>query len=215
MGFEDLDGRFAGVVTSHADLRAGRKQPSDGAANKVIDHIDEHCAKFIAAAPFLVLGTRSSHGWMDVSPKGDPAGFVRILDPHTLAIPDRLGNNRHDTLHNLIDDPALGLIFIVPQRTETLRVGGRARIVRDEGLRQSMAAANGKAPDFAIVLAVERALYHCGKCMIRSQLWQPEAWPDITPLSSLAAAVKDHAKLAPPVPELDRWIAEEYRTELY
>src|SRR5690606_38227855 len=158
-----------------------------------------HCAKFIAAAPFVVLASRSRHGWMDASPKGDPAGFVRILDERTLAIPDRLGNNRHDTLHNLIDDPALGLIFIVPQRTETLRVSGRGGVVGVEARGQSMWV-NGKMPDFAIVMAVERVLYHCGKCMIRSKLWQPEAWPDTSDLSSLAAAVKDHARLAPPVP---------------
>lgn len=214
MPFDQLDSRFAGVVTTHEELRSGSKPPSDGAANKVIDHIDEHCAKFIAAAPFVVLGTHNKRGWMDVSPKGDPAGFVRVLDEHTLAIPDRLGNNRHDTLHNLIDDPALGLIFLVPQRTETLRVSGRARIVRDESLCESMAM-NGKAPKLAIVMAVERALYHCGKCMIRSNMWKTEQWPDISDLSSIAAAVRDHAKLDPPLPELERWIDDNYRNELY
>ena len=214
MGFDLLAERFAGVVTSHEDLSIGSKGPSDAAANKVIDHLDEHCVKFIGAAPFVVLGTHSRRGWMDVSPKGDPAGFVGILDKTTLAIPDRLGNNRHDTLHNLIDDPALGLIFLVPDRTETLRVSGRARIVRDEALCQSMAM-NGKAPKLAIVVAVERVLYHCGKCMIRSNLWKPELWPDITQLSSLAAAVRDHARLASSLPELELYIDENYRTELY
>ncbi|MGF1624997.1 MAG: MSMEG_1061 family FMN-dependent PPOX-type flavoprotein [Alphaproteobacteria bacterium] len=214
MGFDQLATRFAGMVTSHEDLSVGSKGPSEAAANKVIDHLDDHCIRFIGAAPFVVLGSRSRQGWMDVSPKGDPGGFVQILDKSTLAIPDRLGNNRHDTLHNLIDDPALGLIFLVPDRTETLRVSGRARIVRDEALCQSMAM-NGKAPKLAIVMAVERVLYHCGKCMIRSNLWKPEAWPDVSGLSSLAAAVRDHAKLAPPVPEIERYIDENYRTELY
>ncbi|MEZ5670369.1 MAG: pyridoxamine 5'-phosphate oxidase family protein [Alphaproteobacteria bacterium] len=214
MGYEQLERRFQEVVTTHEALRAGSKPVSDAAANKVIDHLDVHCAKFIGAAPFVVIGTRGRNGWVDVSPKGDPAGFVRLLDPHTLAIPDRLGNNRHDTLHNLIDDPQIGLIFLVPQRTETLRVSGRARIVRDEALCQSMAM-NGKAPKLAIVVAVERVLYHCGKCMIRSSLWQQPQWPAVDHLSSLAEAVRDHAKLAPPVPEIERYIDQEYRSELY
>lgn len=214
MGFEQLTERFDGVVESHEDLRAGTKPPSQAAADKVIDRIDEHCARFIGAAPFVVLGTRSREGWVDVSPKGDPGGFVKILDPRTLAIPDRLGNNRHDTLHNLIEDPQLGLIFLVPQRTETLRVSGRARIVRDEALRESMAM-NGKPPKLAIVMAVERVLYHCGKCMMRSKLWQPDFWPDTAGLSSLAAAVRDHASMEAPVPEIERYIDENYRTELY
>ena len=214
MPFDQLIERFEGAVTSHEELRAGSKPPSEAAANKLIDHIDAHCARFIGAAPFVVIGTRSRDGWMDVSPKGDPAGFVQILDPHTLAIPDRLGNNRHDTLHNLIDDPAIGLIFLVPQRTETLRVSGRARIVRDEGLRGRMEM-NGKPPKLAIVVAVERVLYHCGKCMIRSKLWQPDGWPEIAGLSSLAAAVRDHAAIAAPVPDVQRYIDDNYRTELY
>lgn len=214
MGFDQLGERFSGMVTSHDELRSGVNAPSDAASNKVIDHIDEHCARFIGAAPFVVLGTHSKRGWMDVSPKGDPAGFVKILDRNTLAIPDRLGNNRHDTLHNLVDDPALGLIFLVPDRTETLRVSGRARIVRDEALCQSFAM-NGKAPRMAIVMAVERVLYHCGKCMIRSNMWKTEAWPDISQLSTLGAAVRDHAKLTPPVSEIERFIDDNYRNELY
>ena len=214
MGFEQLSARFDGVIETHDDLSAGSKPPSDAAANKVIDHIDVHCEKFIGAAPFVAIGTRGRHGWMDVSPKGDPAGFVQVLDPHTLVIPDRLGNNRHDTLHNLIDDPAIGLIFLVPRRTETLRVSGRARIVTDQALRDSMAM-NGKAPKLAIVIAVERALYHCGKCMIRSDMWKPDGWPEIAHLSSLAAAVRDHAELTPPVPEIEKYIDDNYRNELY
>ena len=196
MGFDELAVRYDGVIATHDELNSESKPPSEAAANKVIDHIDDHCARFIGAAPFIAIGTRGRHGWMDVSPKGDPAGFVKVVDRHTLVIPDRLGNNRHDTLHNLIDDPAIGLIFLVPQRTETLRVSGRARVVRDQALRDSMAM-NGKAPKLAIVVAVEQVLYHCGKCMIRSNMWNSEAWPDISHLSSLATAIRDHAQTGP------------------
>src|SRR5258705_2818538 len=122
---------------------------------------------------------------MDVSPKGDPPGFVQVLDDETLAIPDRPGNRRADTFSNVLQNPGVGLIFLIPGKLETLRVNGRARIVRDMALRERMAV-QGKVPQIALVVTVEEAFIHCGKCMIRSQLWQPESWPDGDALPSQA-----------------------------
>ena len=136
-------------------------------ASKVIDRIDEMCARFIAASPFVVVASTDAGGAVDLSPKGDPPGFVRVLSPRLLAIPDRPGNNRADTMENLLQDDRIGLIFLVPGRRETLRVSGRGRIVRDAGLNARMAH-KGREPDLALVVEVERAFFHCAKCMIRS-----------------------------------------------
>jgi PPOX class probable FMN-dependent enzyme len=118
----------------------------------------------------MLIASADSNGNTDVSPKGDPIGFVKILDDKTLAIPDRLGNKRADTIENILTNPNVGLIFLIPGKTETLRVSGKAQVVRDKALLNSMAV-KGKSPDFAIIVTVEEAFFHCSKCMIRSKLW--------------------------------------------
>jgi hypothetical protein len=209
----NLPARFKDVVATEADLRALMGNAEGGAVTKVIDRIDEHCRRFIARSPFVVLATGSSTG-LDVSPKGDPAGFVRVIDERTLAIPDRPGNNRFDSYSNLLHDPRVGLIFLVPRRKETLRVAGRATIVRDADLRQSMAV-DGHVPELALVVAVERAFFHCAKCMVRSHLWEPDRWPDTAGVSSLGEALRDHAKLHHSAREIDEYLARDEAEGLY
>lgn len=210
----DLRTRFADVIASEAQFRAVMGEPSVRAARKETTSLNEHCRAFIARSPFVLVSSADAEGRMDVSPKGDPPGFVRILDDWTLAIPDRLGNRRADTFKNVLQRDAVGLLFLVPGKRETLRVAGHAIIVRDRALRESMAV-SGKLPDFALVVAVEQVMFHCAKCMIRSNLWNPAAWPDVAGLPSMAEALVAAGKLDTAVDELDASIERDYVTGLY
>ncbi len=170
--------RFSGfreIVTTAEEISDVMGKPRQRTLDKVTDHIDAMGRDFIARSPFLVISSTSSQGHLDLSPKGDPTGFVEVIDERHLAIPDRLGNRRIDTFRNVLHDPRVGLIFFIPGRNETLRVAGEARIVRDTDLRERMAVKD-RLPDFALVVYVTRAFFHCPKCMIRSHLWQPEHW---------------------------------------
>ncbi len=210
----ELRGRFEDVVTSVEELRAVLGKPGDRAAAKVVTIVDEYAARFIAASPFVLIASASAEGAVDVSPKGDPPGFVKVLDEKTIAIPDRLGNRRIDTFRNILENPEVGLIFLVPRVSHTLRVSGKAIIVRDRQLRGAMAV-GGKVPDHAIVVHVERVLSHCSKCMIRSHLWQPEAWSDTAEVPTLAEILVAHAKLAEPIDELNAYLAKDSAERLY
>lgn len=210
----ELRQRFRDIVTSEDELRSVVGQAHARAVAKVVPHIDDHSRRFIEHAPFLFIGSAGSSGMLDVSPKGDPAGFVRVLDPTTLAIPDRLGNGRLDTFRNILQNPNVGLIFVVPGVTYTLRVSGKAIIVRDPDLRKSMEV-NGKQPDHVLVVGVEHVLSHCPKCMMRSGLWQPETWPDTSGMPSFAETLKAHAKIAESLEELDSSLAVRLQETLY
>ncbi|MGA7993605.1 MAG: MSMEG_1061 family FMN-dependent PPOX-type flavoprotein [Bradyrhizobium sp.] len=168
------DARFDEVITSAQDLRKIVGPANRWFTSKILTRLDRRCRQFIAASPFVVLGSTDPLGLVDLSPKGDCAGFVRCLDDSTLAIPDRRGNRRVDTFHNVLQNPGVGLIFFVPGRRETLRVAGRATIVRDSNIRGAMAE-NGRVPELALIVAVERAFFHCGKCITRSHLWDFDA----------------------------------------
>jgi PPOX class probable FMN-dependent enzyme len=121
--------------------------------------LDKACRRFIAKSPFVVVGSVGAWGHLDLSPKGDPAGFVHVLDDSTLVVPDRAGNRRVDTFHNVLQNPRVGLIFFVPSKRETLRAGGSAVLVRDQGIRNAMAT-NGRAPEL-VMIRVDRAFFHC------------------------------------------------------
>ncbi len=153
-------------------------------------------------------------GNADVSPKGDPVGFVKIIDKNTLAIPDRLGNKRADTIENVLQNPNVGLIFLIPGKSETLRVSGTAKVVRDKALRDSMAM-KGKSPDFAIVVNVKEAFFHCSKCVIRSKLWQTEHWPDLDGLPRLAQTMVDAGQLELTESEMHEIVVNDERERLY
>lgn len=209
--------RFAGfddIVTSEAELLQAIPAPLPQVIAKVTDHLDTVCRDFIARSPFCILASSSPDGPLDLSPKGDPPGFVQVLDDHRLAIPDRPGNRRADTFRNLLRDPRLGILFLIPGKTETLRISGEARIVRDAELRRSMAVA-GKVPALALVVHVDRAFIHCPKCMIRSALWQPEAWPQSADLPDIGAAMIRQGGLAMTEAELFDLVEGEGMTALY
>lgn len=168
--------------------RLRQLMPTEGFTNtflKMSDRLNDVARRFIALAPCVVVATKASEGLMDVSPKGDPAGFVEVYDDRTLIIPDRLGNHRVDGFHNLIEDPAIALLFIVPGHGDTLRVAGKARIVRDAAISKRHAI-NGREPLLALVVDVEEAFMHCSKAFIRSRLWQPDHWPDRKSAPTLA-----------------------------
>lgn len=209
-----LPGRFDETISTRAQLRAIIKEPSRKVSHKAIDHIDELCRRFIAASPFVIVASRGRDGLLDVSPKGDPAGFVTVLDEKTLAIPDRLGNNRVDTFENLLVDPAVGLMFMIPGNGDTLRVSGRAAIVRDEGLRQSLAH-RGRAPHLVLVVTVEEAFMHCPKAIVRSGLWTPDAWPERSGVPTLAEAMVAHGALDTSVSEMQAIIDNDGVERLY
>ena len=156
------DQRFGEVITTEQELGKIVGPANRWFTSKILHRLDRSCRNFIAASPFVVVGSTSSHGMVDLSPKGDRAGFIRFLDDTTLAIPDRRGNRRVDTFHNVLQNPGVGLIFFIPGQRETLRVMGRALIEK------------GRMPDLAMVVIVERAFFHCGKCITRSNLWDYE-----------------------------------------
>ncbi|HEY5679996.1 MAG TPA: MSMEG_1061 family FMN-dependent PPOX-type flavoprotein [Pseudomonadales bacterium] len=185
---------FEGVVSDEESLRQVLGPPMQLAVDKVIDHIDDVSRAIIEKSPFALLASATADAYPDVSPKGDPAGFVRVIDENYIAIPDRPGNRRGDTLTNLLDNPYLAVIFLIPGKGETLRVSGECRIVRDRALRESMAV-KGRVPELAIVMHVERVFIHCPKCVVRSSLWDPQAWPDTSDLPNVAEAMIAHTKV--------------------
>ena len=205
---------FDGVMTSLDDVRSVIGEAPPTVLAKVIDHLDSICRDFIARSPFVIIASANSAGQLDVSPKGDPAGFVRVLDEKYLAIPDRPGNRRVDTFTNLLENPRVGLIFLVPGKGETLRVSGEARIVRDLALRESMAV-QGHTPEFALVVYVEQAFVHCPKCVVRSKLWQSEGWMDPTGLARIDEAMIQHARLKMTREELKAYSDNAGITRLY
>jgi len=157
---------------------------------KVTDRINDVARRFIASAPFVVVATKALNGLVDVSPKGDPAGFVEVYDEKTLIIPDRLGNHRVDGFVNLLTDPNVGLIFVVPGHGDTLRVAGKARIVKDQKISKRLSV-NGKEPLLALVIEVDEVFMHCSKAFIRSRLWHPDHWPARRTAPTLAEWVMD------------------------
>jgi uncharacterized protein len=185
--------KFTDTVTDLAELRALVGEPSELARKKQLDHLDAHCRAFIAHAPFLLLGTADATGRCDVSPKGDAPGFVQVLDDHHLVIPDRPGNKRIDGMRNILENPHVGVIFLVPNKEETLRVNGRAAITRDPALLARMEV-GGKRPLLAIGVEVEEVFMHCAKAFKRGGLWQPEKWPDITTMATAACMLFDQTK---------------------
>ena len=157
------------IIENIAEIRELYGDPAERAVKKQLPRLEKHSRAFIALSPFLVMATTDPSGRCDASPKGDAPGFVQVLDDETLLIPDRLGNNRVDTIGNLLERPGVGLIFFVPGLNETLRVNGRARVTTDPALLEPLAV-NGKVPRSGILVAAEEVYFHCGKALIRSDL---------------------------------------------
>ncbi|MHA7775503.1 MSMEG_1061 family FMN-dependent PPOX-type flavoprotein [Roseibium sp. M-1] len=185
---------FSDVIETAEELEAHAGTAPEKVRVKEITALDDLCRAFISRAPFCLIATADPEGVVDISPKGDPAGFVTVLSDTLLAIPDRPGNRRLDSYHNLLKDPRIGLIFLIPGKEETLRVSGEARIVRDADLLQRMPV-DGKVPKMALVVHVTRAFMHCPKAMIRSKIWQPESWKNADDLGDIGDAMIKHGKL--------------------
>ncbi|RZT23510.1 pyridoxamine 5'-phosphate oxidase family protein [Fictibacillus sp. BK138] len=185
---------FKECITSQEELRNMLGNPSVRGQNKVISTIDEHCREFIGKSPFLVLATSDAAGNCDSSPRGDAPGYVYVLDDQHLIIPDRPGNKRVDSMFNILENPRVGLLFLIPGMGETLRINGQATIIRDEDILEKMAV-NGKAPLLGIVVKVEQCFMHCGKAFKRSGLWEPEKWGAKEELPNAAKILADHVSL--------------------
>jgi PPOX class probable FMN-dependent enzyme len=184
---------FSHVITSEQELRAIVGTPGARSVLKQRKVLDEHCQAFIAHSPFVLMATANADGRCDVSPKGDAPGFVLVMDDRRLVVPERPGNRRIDSMQNLLTNPHVGLLFIVPGREETLRVNGRASITRDPTLL-GQCVASGKTPLLAIGVEVEEAFLHCAKSFRRAQLWAKEHWPALDALPSYACMMFDQIK---------------------
>lgn len=187
--------------------------PYGAAIFKETDRITPQYRKLIEAAPFCVVATCGPEG-LDCSPRGDPPGFVRVLDERTLAIPDRRGNNRIDSLRNLVHDPRISLLFLIPGVGETMRVNGRAKISADPSLTESFAM-NGKVPKCVLVVTVERAYFQCTKAIIRSKLWDPAKRVDRQTLPTPGAILAELTDGKMGGPEHDRLAPERIKQTIY
>lgn len=201
-------------ISTHEELRAHYKPASDGALKKELRGLDAHSRNFIARSPFVLIGSSDSEGNADVTPKGDRPGFVHVLDDITLAIPDRPGNNRLDTWENVLVNPAIGLLFLIPGMNETLRVNGVARITLDLSLRESMAV-EGKTPLSVMVVKVRAVYMHCAKAFMRSELWQPDSWQPRSAMPTLGQILKDQLALADSAESRDRWLDQVYKESMW
>lgn len=206
---------FTDVVATEGELRNIMGEPGAVAVGKQLDRLDRHCRDFIALSPFVLVGTFDASEACDVSPRGDTPGFVAVLDDKTLAIPERPGNRRIDSLLNVLETGSVGLLFLVPGFEETLRVNGRARVVRDADVLERTAA-RGKRPPVAICVEVEECFLHCAKAFKRSGLWRTDNWPERSALPSLGRMLRDQGA-APGVSaeELEGRIEEDITKRLY
>ena len=200
------------VPSSGTDVLAAYRAPSQLVLDKVIDRIDRHCAEFIGFSPFATLATADAEGWPDVSPRGGDPGFVHVLDSHRLALPDRPGNNRVDSLRNAAANPRAALLFFVPGVEETLKVFGTTSLVGADELGLDLTEF-GRAPRSVLVLQVQRAYFQCGKALMRSGLWDPASRVERSALTPFGQVLKDHCRLETPLPD-DATIRAELATDL-
>ncbi len=206
--------QFRDTIDTIEQFREVMAPPSHFVTDKEIDRLDEHCRDFIARAPFLLVASTDGDGKVDISPKGDAPGFVQVLDETTLAVPDRKGNHRTDTFLNVLRHPWVGLIFLVPGHRNTLRVRGRAEIVRDTEIRESMAV-DGKVPELALCVHVTTGYFHCAKCIIRSKLWSQDGHATSDDERLLATTMVEHGGLDISVDEMQAIIEADEAERLY
>jgi PPOX class probable FMN-dependent enzyme len=201
-------------IESEAELRELLGPVMPRAATKERTKLHERDRQWLAASPFCLVATSAADGTCDVSPKGDPAGFVHVIDDSTIAIPERPGNRRADGFLNVLSNPHVGLIFLIPGRNETLRVNGRARLVREAPFFDEMVV-KGHRPQLAMVVEIEQIFFHCAKAFLRSALWKPEKWgPDLLP--SHATLVKEVQCTPESLRELEEYYSDaNYTKKLY
>ena len=200
-------------ISSEAELRELLGTPMPRAVTKERVRLHDRDRDWLAASPFCLVATSAADGTCDVSPKGDPPGFTLVLDDATIALPERPGNRRADGFRNILSNPHVGLIYLVPGRKETLRINGRARLIRDAPFFEDMIV-KGHRPQLAIVVEIEQIFFHCMKAFLRSKLWEPESWhPDVLP--SHAEIVKSVQPCAESLEELELYYGPQYATRIY
>ena len=210
-----MTGDLTAPVTTLEQLAELYGAPTPNAARKEIDHLDEHCREVISRSPFALLATADAAGRCDVTPRGGVPGFARVLDDQRVALPDAKGNNRTDSLRNVVVNPNAGLLFLIPGLGETLRVNGPVELTRDPQLLEELAH-DGRVPTLAVVVHAREVFLHCAKAFIRSGLWKPETWPPREELPSAARILRDHTGQSDRTTEdLQGDLDHSYATRLY
>ena len=209
----DAETREPSTILEAPALRAQFGAVGPLAAGKVLDHLADSARRFLARAPFLVLASADAAGQADARPRGDAPGFVAVPDARTLVIPDRRGNNRIDSFRNVIENPGVGVIFFVPGIDETLRVNGTAAVTQDHALLEPLAA-QGTVPTIGLIVRVREAFFHCGKALMRAQLWDPARHVARDTFPSLGRILAEQTA-ASGVADAEGQIADSYRTRLY
>ncbi|MFU8854685.1 pyridoxamine 5'-phosphate oxidase family protein [Micromonospora sp. SL1-18] len=200
-------------ITTAEELSELLGTPTRRALGKERTVLHERDREWLASSPFCLVATAGADGGCDVSPKGDPPGFTVVLDEATIAIPERPGNRRADGYRNILANPHVGLVYLIPSRTDTLRINGRARLVRDAPYFADMVV-KGHRPVLAVEVAIEQIFYHCPKAFLRSGLWQPETWrPDVLP--TRARLVKEVEAPADSLADLERHYGPDYVKTIY
>jgi PPOX class probable FMN-dependent enzyme len=200
-------------IKDEAELRELYGWPQQRAATKERTSLHEIDRQVLKASPFCLIATAAADGTCDVSPKGDPPGFTHVIDDVTIAIPDRPGNKRVDGFRNVLANPHVGLLYLLPGRGDTLRINGRARLVRDAPYFDAMVV-KGHRPQLALIVHIEQIFFHCPKAFMRSRLWEPETWqPDaLPPTAAMVKAVQD---IPETLEELHEYYGAPYLQRLY
>ena len=200
-------------ITTEAELRELLGEPTPAAAGKERTALDDIHRQWLAASPFCLVATSGADGSCDVSPKGDPPGFTLVLDDRTIAVPERAWNRRADGFRNILGNPHVGLVYLLPGRGDTLRINGRARLVRDDALLDRMVE-KGHRPLLALVVEIEQVFFHCAKAFLRSGLWDPSTWaPDALP--SRARIAHQQERAGDDLADVERYYGEAYTAGLY
>jgi uncharacterized protein len=200
-------------ITTETELAVILGEPTAAAAGKERTALDDVHRQWLAASPFCLVATSAADGSCDVSPKGDPPGFTLVLDDTTIALPERAGNRRADGFRNILANPHVGLIYLLPGRGDTLRINGRARLARDAALLDRMVV-KGHRPLLAMVVEVQQVFFHCAKAFLRSGLWEPETWqPDVVP--SRARIAHQQERAGEELADIERYYGEAYAAGLY
>ncbi len=201
-------------VSDVSALRSIVGEPTPQIANKEMKELDGYFRRFIELCPFLCISSADADGNQDVSPRGDPPGFVRVLDNRTILIPDRKGNRRVDTMRNILENPRVGMVLFVPGIDEVVRISGRAWITDDRSLLVPCAV-NGSVPALGILVEIDAVMFHCAKAIIRSKLWHPDTPIERSAFPTFGQIVRDQRDPSADIAETEEKLQREYRDRLY